>query len=321
MVYEKFDKKPLTAIVPAEGECRTIDGITVCEVTYDTHCGKKPVEIVQISDIHFNKLNIQDMIEHNPSVISTFDARGMGAYGASIRHLLPCLEYAATADLLVVTGDVLDYLTHGALAMLDTYIWRRFPEALVTLGNHDPMRTMGLAGTVADPSSREERYALLQKHWKHDVYYTSRVLDDRVTVIQLDNSQNFFWDNQIVPLAKDIADAREHGRMVLLFMHDPLCSRNPKECRVKPLGEKNAHEELDLYEGGVGYQADADTQAVYDLILNNADVVRGIFCGHTHSSLRSEILAKAADGTPLSIPQYIVNGVYSAPFVMKITVK
>jgi 3',5'-cyclic AMP phosphodiesterase CpdA len=300
---------------------RTQDGVNAREVTYDTGRGGDPVEIVHISDIHFNKLSIRDMIEHNPSTISTFDARGMCAYGRSVLNLRPCLAYAANADQLVVTGDTLDYLTDGALAMLDTYIWQPFPEALVSLGNHDSMRTMGLPGTVEDPTAREERYALLQARWKHDVYYTARVLKDKVTVIQLDDGPGHFWDNQLAPLARDIAEARNAGRIVLLFMHDPLCSRNPAEHPLKGFGASCAHDAVELYEGGVGYRADGATAAVYDLITHNADVVRGVFCGHRHSSMRSEILAQTIDGKQAIIPQYVVNGVYSKPFAIRITVK
>ena len=296
------------------------DGVLVREVTYDTGRGGESVEILHMTDIHFNKINVRDMVEHHPSAISTFDARGMGAYGSTIKHLQPCLLYAAEADQLVLTGDTLDYLTHGALAMLDTYIWRRFPQALVALGNHDATRTMGLAGTVEDSTPREERYAILQAHWKHDLCYTARTLKDKVTVIQLDNGQGRFWDSQREPLARDIAEARENGRVVLLFMHDALHSRNPQEHPLLSIDARGAHDALDLYEGGIGYRADAATQAVYDLIVNNADVVRGVFCGHYHSSMQSHIQAKTADGEDAIIPQFIVNGVYSAPHVMKIVV-
>ncbi len=295
------------------------DGVILREACFDTGRGGEPVEIVHLTDIHFNKLSIADMREYNPSVISTADARGLRAYGMSVVLLRPCLEFAVGCDQLVITGDTLDYMTHGALDLLDEYIWKPFPDALVTLGNHDASRVMGLPGTVDDPTTLEERYDVLRRYWKHDILYTARTLGDKVTVIQLDNSRDRFWDSQIAPLAADIADARASGRIILLFFHSPLCSRNPAESALSAFGS-SAHDAADLYEGGVGYHPDTATAAVYDLITCNADVVKGVFVGHRHSSMYSEIMATAFDGTPTVIPLYVVHGIYSDKYVMKITV-
>ncbi len=295
-------------------------GVLVREAHFDSGRGGEPVEIVQLTDIHFNKLSVADMREHNPSVISTANVRVMCAYGASVHKLRPCLAFAAGCDQLVVTGDTLDYMTHGALSMVKEYIWKPFPAALVTLGNHDASRVMGLPGTVDDPTSLEERYADLQPHWAHDLLYTVRTLKDKVTVIQMDNSRNCFWESQIALLAADIADARANGRMILLFFHSPLCSRNPAESPLKSFGAL-AHDAVELYAGGVGYDTTGATKAVYALITQNADVVRGVFCGHRHSNMYSEIVAHTADGRPAVIPQYVLNGIYSGSYALKITVK
>ncbi len=297
-----------------------VTGVLVREACFDTGRGGKPVEIVQLTDIHFNKLSVADMREHNLSVISTANKRLLCAHGASIHRLHPCLDFAAGCDRLVVTGDTLDYMTHGALAMLKEYIWKPFPDALVALGNHDASRVMGLPGTVDDPTSLADRYAFLQTHWKHDILYTACTLADKVTVVQLDNSRDCFWDSQVPRLTADVADARANGRIVLLFMHSPLCSRNPVENPIKSFGA-STHDEVELYRGGVGYAAQGATKAVYDLITHNADVIKGVFCGHQHSNIYSEIFAQTSDGQSAMIPQYVLNGTYSAPYALKITVK
>lgn len=64
------------------------------------------------------------------------------------------------------------------------------------------------------------------------------------------------------------------------------------------------------------YAADADL-----LVVTNADVVRGVFCGHRHSNMVSEIVAETPDGTAATVPQYVVGGVYAKPYAMKITVR
>ncbi len=63
-------------------------------------------------------------------------------------------------------------------------------------------------------------------------------------------------------------------------------------------------------------------RAVYDLIVNSADVVRGVFCGHRHVSMVSQILAKTPAGEDKIIPQYVNHAAFSDKgHVLKITVK
>ena len=78
---------------------------------------------------------------------------------------------------------------------------------------------------------------------------------------------------------------------------------------------------LDFYTKGIGYNAGGATGQVYDLITNNADVIRGVFTGDMHSDFYTEIVAKTADGMQTTIPQYVLTGAfYDDGAVMHITV-
>lgn len=69
-------------------------------------------------------------------------------------------------------------------------------------------------------------------------------------------------------------------------------------------------------------EGDAATEQIYDLIRNNADVIKGTFCGHQHFDYYTEIVAKTADGKDTIIPQYIMCAAYRHNgHLMKITVK
>ena len=75
-----------------------------------------------------------------------------------------------------------------------------------------------------------------------------------------------------------------------------------------------------------GYLGDASstqlTKDVCELIRKNADIVKGVFCGHTHENAYTEIVGLNEDGTPndLRIPQH--NGFAGhRNGVMKITLK
>jgi len=71
---------------------------------------------------------------------------------------------------------------------------------------------------------------------------------------------------------------------------------------------------------------DATTQSVYDVIISNADVIRGVFCGHVHNHMYTEIKATYVDtnGTTVNtiIPQYCVTAnAYNNGSAIKISVK
>lgn len=322
--YLSQTKTPLEG-APASYDAfyKLANGLSVREVTI--HSGSRdttPVEIVQMSDFHFNFCNAKDFEENNPSTMSTYYNRDLKRNGASLPMALKCLEYGSMFDQAVITGDVIDYISNGNLELMKRYVWDAHPGILATLGNHDPVRVMGLPTDVPDPTSLQSRYELLQKTWAHDVYYTSKVVKNKVMVIQMDNSQRGFWDLQVAKLQADIATARSRGYTVLLFMHLPLSTGNSADTAVSSFHVNDpSGATFDFYTKGIGYNAGGATGQVYDLITNNADVIRGVFTGDMHSDFYTEIVAKTADGTQTTIPQYVLTGAfYDDGAVMHITV-
>ncbi len=72
--------------------------------------------------------------------------------------------------------------------------------------------------------------------------------------------------------------------------------------------------------------SDDVTKAVYNVIVTNSDVIRGVFCGHVHDHMYMEIKASYTDenGNTVqqNIPQYVVTAnAYKKGNVIKITVK
>ena len=271
------------------------NGVRVREAVFDSGKGGAPIEIVHMTDVHFNTVNVQDAIEDNPSVIATYVQRFNSFPGAK-DNIDRCMAYACYADQIVFTGDVIDYLSRGNLELLQQRIWDRAPTALVAMGNHEPVRCMGLPNDVADPTTLESRYEILQGVWKHNIFYTSRVVKDKAMVIQLDNGFGRFCNEQIAQLEADIAKARENGYVTLLFCHVPLDT------------------------DGVA-KGDEPTRKVYELITNNADVIKGVFCGHEHVNRYEEIKAKNPFGQATTIPQYVLEPVANhSGVLLKITV-
>lgn len=248
----------------------------VREHTFDSGKGGEAVEIVRLTDVHYNYVNDEDKAENNPALISTRNYRSWLRNGESAARVRPTLQYAALADQLIVTGDVLDYLSRGALEIAHKEIWDLYPDAFLCNGNHDYVQVM--EGKMGEVLSFEERYQMLRDGWEHDPLYTSRVLKDKVMVIQMDNGQCKNLDGQVEKLTADLKLAREKGYVVLLFMHIPL------------------EEEKD--------STASEVQERYRLITQNADVIKGIFVGHTHKDQYAEIEATLPDGTKTTIPQY-----------------
>lgn len=299
-----------------------LNGIMVREATIDSGRGGEAAEIVQVTDMHFNKLNDKDFAENNPSVMSTYAQRDHMRDGYSRDNAERCMYYGGLFDQIVVTGDTIDYLTYGALEMVKEVIWDPYPNTLVALGNHDPVRVMGLGKDVPDPTTLESRYAVLQENWKHDVYYASRVVKNKAMVIQMDNSQNKFWDHQLPKLKADIETARQKGYVILLFVHIPLTTNNPAETSVREIA-RTPKGRFNFYTGGIGgANSNGATREVWDMIMNNADVIRGVFAGHMHEDYYAEMLAKTPAGVDKIIPQYVSRAAYSdRGHVLKITVK
>lgn len=296
-------------------------GLMVRHVTIKTEKRGDPIEIVQLTDLHFNYCDEQDLAEADPVLMSTLENRKWLANAKSLPNAQRALEYAKDADQLVITGDVLDYLSHGTLSLTKTYIFDAFPDAMVTLGNHEPVRQM--QGTVAENTTLESRLAILQENWNHDVYYSSKVLGEKVMLIQMDNgSTGEFQKSQVEPLRQDLATAREKGYTVLLFYHIPLATGNPADYNATAIvvGDKNGSVR-NLYTKGVGNHSTGASREVYQLITNNADIIAGAFCGHTHNDFYTEIKAKTASGEATVIPQYILIGApYGKGHALRITV-
>ncbi|MBQ2254223.1 MAG: metallophosphoesterase, partial [Clostridia bacterium] len=288
------------------------DEVVSREVTIKTQKGGEPLEIIQITDLHFNYCTEEDL--KDPVLKSTYENRKWLRDGKSVANALRCLEYAKNADQLVITGDILDYLSQGTLELTKKHIFDAFPNVMACLGNHDAVRRM--QGTVAENTSLESRMEIVKNAWIHDAEYYAGVLDERVMLIQMDNasdpSQKYgsFSERQAELFEKDLKLAREKGYTVLLFYHIPLATGNPADysATASMVGDKNGSVR-NLYTGGIGKHSVGASREVYDLITRNADIIGGAFCGHDHNDFYTEIKAKNADGTDAVIPQYILIGV------------
>ena len=301
-------------------ECAECDGLKVYRLGYtgqyiieteiDSGLGGETVEIDQITDVHFNYVSIADEVDRE--LMATREKRIWLREGEAVKSAINAMDVAAFADQTVVTGDVLDYLSDGAMMLTKRHILDRDPNVMMALGGHE--LTKQVQTGVANGTSLEERLSILEKFWPHDIYYCSKDVGGKVIAVCLDNGQGRFWDSQAGKLEADVKRAREEGKIVLIFMHEPIATRD--NCGERPTlwYSMGAHRVLDLCGAniiGAKPNGDAATKAVYSLITENADVVKGIFCGHWHSMFYANVKASYKEGETVKdavIPQLIAPG-------------
>lgn len=299
-----------------------ISGIMVREADIYTGHDGPMIKIGIVSDTHFNYCNNRDFEENHPTVMSSFANRKWLANGKNVEKTAKCLKYISDCDQMVVLGDILDYLTHGAIELTKKNIFEKYPNIIACVGNHDAVRKM--EGTVDETDSLEERRNVLRSFWVHDIDYYSKIIDGRVMLIQMDNaSREGFVESQITSLKADLSLARERGLAVLLFFHNPISINNPATTVTMPIRRNDGGvANFNSISYLIGPKSKGASLAGYELIINNADIIHAVFCGHMHSDYYTEIYAKTADGRDKKIPQYITTGTaYDQGHVMIVNIK
>ena len=296
------------------------NGISVREAVINLGLDN-PIEIVQLSDMHLNYLNSRDYAEKNPTVLSTNDMRTFGKNASSVGNARNAIDFARTADAVVLTGDTFDYLTYGGIELLNKEIWDIIPDAIVTVGNHEYLQKM--QGVMPETLSAETRWQILRDNWKHNIDYSSKVVGNKVMLIQLNNGEGKFYDSQKAKLEADIELAKTNSYKILMFMHEPICTGNSADTNIPAIRKDDGSASGNYYSGQVGNPGtDSATKAICDIIAANGDIIKGVFNGHQHADYYSEILAKTASGENAVIPQYTLSGcIYGNGSALKITVK
>lgn len=285
--------------------------------------GTRPIRILDFTDVHLNYTNEKD--KDNAEVMYTKTCRHWNADGASVKALVKAMEHAKNFDKTIITGDVLDYLSYGAMELMDRYIWDKDSNVTVAIGGHELTRQMQTGRP--DETTQESRLKILEDYWRHDIYYTSEVMGDKVMLVSMDNNGRY-WTHQVEKLRADIERAKKEELIILIFQHEAVSTGKPSDKCVKALIECDGAEYnfYDMMPFGTK-AADGATKAVYRLITENADVIRGLFCGHYHSGYYTEVKASYTDENGVHeaiIPQHVEEGlVYNdyAGHVLEITVE
>ncbi|MBR3961461.1 MAG: metallophosphoesterase [Clostridia bacterium] len=264
------------------------------------------VNIMQFSDMHLVDVNSEDL--KNPITASVYKEHSKSKSGMGLTGLQRIVEYPKYFTATVGTGDNFDYLHLGALEYYKKNIFT-IPNSLFTLGNHDV--TYNNNGLVSDNTTIESRYDLLSSYWPHDVHYASKIVKDRVMLIQLNNAESKYFPEQLTKLEADIKKAREENLIVFVFQHMPISVNDVNQSRVNAISQGDQPENFrKTLIGGNKFVGDDTTMQVYNMLIGNCDVIKGIFCGHMHADFYTEIHGSyMKDGQKVDaiIPQIVIE--------------
>ncbi len=317
-----------------------------------------PTTVMQLTDIHFTYADDVDVAENNIYTMTSWSQRqGNGTFFTSdldfsnyrMQWILKALEYsAAVGDQTVVTGDMIDFISHGNLTLMNRVIAEPYSNSLMLVGNHEPVRLVSETASLSDPDKwSAEYYQILNKFWvDHDLTYSSKMVGKEVMVIQMDNSHYFFTQAQVDKLTADLAIAREKGYTVLVFTHIPFVPTDGASSQELLMGKggfavgpddtadsyyiqsqntnqslidgRNADWEAEGKKSFTPAEYVAATEAMYNLIVDNGDIIKGVFNGHKHNTVYSRLYREG--GTV--VPQYTLAASFiDGGVVMKITVR
>lgn len=285
----------------------------VFEYVIDADLGEKDgVEIAQLTDLHFNYVLSEE--ERDVEIANTKKHRLWLANGQSIPQALFSLEGAKYSDLTVITGDILDYLSKGAMYLTKKYIFDRYPDVVCTAGGHELTKEMQTGNPDVLPLN--ERVSILENFWNSDFYYVAKSVGEKVIAVCINNGFGKYFDFQIEKLKLEIENARKNGKIILIFQHEPLSTRNEKYNNVKAFyvaygnsAEDNLNDRQDLM-CAPRYNVKEDNE-MYSVITSNADVIKGVFVGHWHSGFYTELNGSyEKNGVKVSakIPQILTPG-------------
>lgn len=278
----------------------------------------KQVNILHATDFHFNKLNDKDIAENNPCVAATKKVRSAYSDESTLANTQKVLAYADKFDAVAITGDNIDYLTWGSLEMLKEHIFEPLGEKVImALGGHDTTRLME-TGSPADPTTLQSRYDIIASYYPHDIYYSSKILENRVMLIQMDNGTRAYTEEQLNKFKADIEKARKENLVILLFQHEPMATGNTKDSALRSISGAGKHNFYREAKVGSKHVADGVSEVIYKLITENADIIKGLFCGHIHDDFYTEIKASyIKDGKKVetTIPQIVLSNTASKPIM------
>lgn len=224
---------------------------------------KKTVRILQLTDVHLSLADDRDgddMKEHAASRRNTFFREAGFPERDPVGYLEDAMEYAKAFDCTVITGDVLDFMTHANCDMAKKILAGK--DYMFCAGNHEFCPKVGVPDSFA---RKEERLDDIQSYFRGDMVFESRIVGG-VNVIAIDNSYYTWTEEQLEWLKAEVS----RGLPCILFCHVPLTSNH--------LDHNPPHKDLHASDEVV-----ETTRKVTKYIVEEP-AIKAVFSGHYHNN-------------------------------------
>ena len=211
---------------------------------------KQPIKILHITDVHLTYANEQDTPEHHLLMKKRFRVfQKEGEFPPFIprEYMEQAIALAKTENaLLVCTGDAIDILTYGNLAVFKEIVASE--DLMFSPGGHEHQRVC--VRTMEEPPAYQDaaRARLERELSKFDLSFESRIVGG-VNVITADNSLDYYSKKTVEAFKREL----EKGLPMIVFSHDYIWDtclnlKAPYHPNVRLTEEdyRISHEMLDL---------------------------------------------------------------------------
>ena len=264
----------------------------------------KPVKLLHVTDTHLTLADEHDDERKHALADRLADPN-------KEKYLAEHIAYAEEhCDLLVHTGDLMDFVSHGNAEKAREIVRRE--KFFFIAGNHDYSQYVGEAWE--DDAYRMNSYMQMGYGIGVPMFFNNRIVGG-VNVVGIDNSYYRFADWQLWRLRKEV----EKGLPIVLAFHDPLFEQSlydyhyaysPEDCTYL-VGCDEEHLLRYSEFRAVQQRPDDATLRMIDYIKNEPSV-KAILTGHVHFNFESML-------TP-TLPQFVTGGAYEG-FAREITIE
>ena len=254
----------------------------------------KTYRIMHITDSHIVSLDERDegvvIIDggaHHGKLVTAFGSKRypvftMDGITSKERFAKLCDDICAEpdcADLIVLTGDILDFFTDSAMEFLTVQLNRLPIPYLFVMGNHD-----SIFYPLGEEATRQRFAHLCAGSTEVQKYKLGEL-----AIIGIDNARDRYTDAGLTMLK----EALEGEKYAILCQHIPLST---PEYHVDAMEKANR----DLGLGGDGVCVDDSWKTMFALIEAEDSPVKALFCGDCHRDHESRLGKATMFTSPLN---------------------
>lgn len=263
------------------------------------HIGlEKPLTLLHLSDTHIILADERDDERKRKLAENRVHAFGV-PQDEVIRNLDAALDYAkANCDLVVHTGDLIDFVSHPNLDILSEKLSAE--DTFFAVGNHEFSLYVGEA--KEDTAYKMQSFDRVRAASPNDLDFASRIVNG-INLVAVDNGYYLFTENQLERLKKEL----QKGLPVILLMHNPIHTETLYDYMMNVRKSPCAYltgtpeELLSCYPADRREQQRPDKPTL-DFIgyIKKQPQIKAVFAGHLHFFHQDQITG--------TLPQFIAGG-------------